>query len=336
MSDFVLEVYEGVGDVRQVPLEENGSITIGRIKTCDVVVNGPGVSRVHCELFLEGGEVRLANKSSTKAGTTVNGRSVDVVATLEAGDEITVGDRVLVLRGEEPPESEQGEDTNDVEDAEDVEDVDDDDEVVREPARPARAASRQRTRGATPRRRRYEYPPVVENARAGALIAAFVMFVVGLGLAHDAWGPRETTRSRPLRGLRVKAAKGPQGAGGKLARSFVRWAKEKRDGSFGLRPQHVVGVLVSLHMLTAGFLAVLTALGGREAFRSMIRVATPLVAGWGLATILALLAGGEILLASGFLIAYGVPAGALAAGMLATLEPPDEQVAATEDDLEPV
>jgi hypothetical protein len=97
MSEFWVEVYEGVGKVRRVPVVLGEPLTIGRTQSCDITVTGPGVSRLHCQVVLDGEEVRLENKSSTKTGTRVNGKRVNDALALSAGDEISIGETVLVL-----------------------------------------------------------------------------------------------------------------------------------------------------------------------------------------------------------------------------------------------
>ena len=106
MSEFWVEVYEGVGKVRRVPVVLGEPLTIGRTQSCDITVTGPGVSRLHCQVVLDGEEVRLENKSSTKTGTRVNGKRVNDALALSAGDEISIGKFTLTFSTDEagPPQ----------------------------------------------------------------------------------------------------------------------------------------------------------------------------------------------------------------------------------------
>ncbi|HBP20276.1 MAG TPA: hypothetical protein DEA08_21110, partial [Planctomycetes bacterium] len=101
-----LELYEGVGETRRVPLEPGLTLRIGRTADCDLVLGGPGVSRHHCTLSVEGDQVRLENHSSTKAGTQLNGARVEGLAELSPGDEVSVGEVVLVFQAAQPPAAE--------------------------------------------------------------------------------------------------------------------------------------------------------------------------------------------------------------------------------------
>jgi hypothetical protein len=67
---------------------------IGRGEDADLRIADPGASRRHAELRRENDRVVLADLGSTN-GTLVNGNAVGVVA-LRPGDEITIGETVLV------------------------------------------------------------------------------------------------------------------------------------------------------------------------------------------------------------------------------------------------
>jgi pSer/pThr/pTyr-binding forkhead associated (FHA) protein len=72
-------------------------ITLGREKTCDIVVRTPGVSRVHAH-FLPGSPLGLLDPGSQN-GTFVDGKRVErgQQVTLRAGQEIVFGDLVTRL-----------------------------------------------------------------------------------------------------------------------------------------------------------------------------------------------------------------------------------------------
>lgn len=107
MSELVLEVYEGVGQVRKVPLPDGASLSFGRTQACDVVLTAGGVSRLHFVVSCASGVATIENKSTTKAGTAVNGERIDGPTALAPGAEITAGEAVVVLNAAaaaaEPP-----------------------------------------------------------------------------------------------------------------------------------------------------------------------------------------------------------------------------------------
>ena len=80
---------------------------IGRGEEADLRLSDPGVSRRHAELRREDDRVMVADLGSTN-GTLVNGSRVDH-AVLRAGDEITIGETVLVYAdGRGPAKSKRG------------------------------------------------------------------------------------------------------------------------------------------------------------------------------------------------------------------------------------
>ncbi len=68
---------------------DKAEFTIGRVETCDLVVDDDLVSRTHCKFLTKGGVTVLKDLGSTN-GTLLNGRRVDE-AELKEGDQIQVG-----------------------------------------------------------------------------------------------------------------------------------------------------------------------------------------------------------------------------------------------------
>src|SRR5215207_1761599 len=77
-------------EVDPVTLVTDG-LKIGRLPSCELVLNHPTVSRLHAGVTLAGGRYYLYNFSSS-SGTTLNGR---VVAT-ESGEVLADGDVVQI------------------------------------------------------------------------------------------------------------------------------------------------------------------------------------------------------------------------------------------------
>jgi pSer/pThr/pTyr-binding forkhead associated (FHA) protein len=69
---------------------------IGRGADCDLRLRSKAVSRHHCLIRFQGGEVTLVELGSAN-GTFVNGQRIRSQATLKEGDEIGLGDFVFVL-----------------------------------------------------------------------------------------------------------------------------------------------------------------------------------------------------------------------------------------------
>lgn len=69
---------------------------IGRIESNHIVLDDASISRVHARLVLDATGVTVEDLRSTR-GTQVNGRTIDRPTPLRDGDEVRVGEVVLVL-----------------------------------------------------------------------------------------------------------------------------------------------------------------------------------------------------------------------------------------------
>jgi Ca-activated chloride channel homolog len=81
-------------DGHRITLE--GEAVIGRSRGCDIVIQSSAISRQHATIFPLDGDFFITDLGST-SGVMVNGRLVDVHR-LQAGDEIRLGDRLIVFR----------------------------------------------------------------------------------------------------------------------------------------------------------------------------------------------------------------------------------------------
>lgn len=84
----------------EVPLKK-GHTVVGRRDDCQVRIALANVSRQHCEIIADNGQVTLRDLGSSN-GTFVNGQRAHE-ARLSAGDIVTVGDAVFVVRIEGEP-----------------------------------------------------------------------------------------------------------------------------------------------------------------------------------------------------------------------------------------
>lgn len=71
------------------------SVLIGRGDQCDLQLNDPAASRVHCRVIAKDGKVTLTDVGS-RWGTQVNGLQIEQCDLVE-GDQITIGETILLL-----------------------------------------------------------------------------------------------------------------------------------------------------------------------------------------------------------------------------------------------
>lgn len=86
--DIILIMFKGDGTRRDFPVVKPRTL-IGRTNSCDLRIPVPDVSRKHCELVLEDGELVLRDLESSN-GTFCNKNRVQEIE-LEPGDNVTVG-----------------------------------------------------------------------------------------------------------------------------------------------------------------------------------------------------------------------------------------------------
>ena len=100
MSDLIF--------VEQKPMEGreqtlDAGATIGR-EGCDVNLMDPEVSRRHAAIRDQGGSLAIEDLDSTN-GTFVNGKRIEVVTVLSAGDTVRLGNTVWSIRSPSAPTS---------------------------------------------------------------------------------------------------------------------------------------------------------------------------------------------------------------------------------------
>lgn len=85
-----LKVTEPAGTTRVLPFTD-GSVLLGRERTCDLVIDDEQASRQHARLSLDAdGSIVLTDLSSTN-GTRLNGRRITGDMTIRVGDDIRIG-----------------------------------------------------------------------------------------------------------------------------------------------------------------------------------------------------------------------------------------------------
>ena len=95
MADLILEVVEGSGAGKQVPLE--GVVDVGREPSLQLHLDDSQVSRRHARFSAQGGSAVLEDLGSTN-GTYVNDQPISTPRSLQPGDKVRVGLTVIELR----------------------------------------------------------------------------------------------------------------------------------------------------------------------------------------------------------------------------------------------
>jgi serine/threonine protein kinase len=93
---IALQVIGGPDQGQVFQLVEGEPLLLGRSRHCPSPLKDPSVSRVHCEVELEDGQVMVTDHESS-SGTFVNGKRV-AEAVLQAGDVLQIGDTRLRLQ----------------------------------------------------------------------------------------------------------------------------------------------------------------------------------------------------------------------------------------------
>ena len=98
-----LEVMNGPEDGRVSPLKEEVTL-IGRDDKCKIIFRtDKAISRVHCQLTMQGDGVFLLEDLKSTYGTELNGVRLEpgVSAPCKDGDMILIGDTQLILHAEQ-------------------------------------------------------------------------------------------------------------------------------------------------------------------------------------------------------------------------------------------
>jgi pSer/pThr/pTyr-binding forkhead associated (FHA) protein len=98
MAELILEIVEGHGEGRQVPLDR--TLEIGRDQTADVVLEDELVSRRHVRVAPKDAGAIVEDLGS-RNGTFVNGNEVHAPTALQPGDRLLLGVTLLELRSSE-------------------------------------------------------------------------------------------------------------------------------------------------------------------------------------------------------------------------------------------
>jgi len=98
--------------IKETPLSKDLT-TIGRSDTCDLPVDNPGVSRVHCQIkYIKKTNTFLIHDNGSSNGTFVNGEQIPGFQELKNGDLINLGKYTVLfeqheIKTESPKQREQ-------------------------------------------------------------------------------------------------------------------------------------------------------------------------------------------------------------------------------------
>jgi hypothetical protein len=94
MTDASVVIQQGPGSGTEHPLD--GELTVGREQGAGLVVDDPGISRLHARFTTERDRVAVEDLGSSN-GTYVNGERISRPVELGAGDEVQLGATVLSI-----------------------------------------------------------------------------------------------------------------------------------------------------------------------------------------------------------------------------------------------
>ena len=98
-----LQIVAGPDEGRTFSLEDGQTLIIGRGQASDTVINDPRISRVHCQVEVDGGTTRLMDKGSS-SGTWVREQKVSNHE-LQPGEVFSIGDTQIRYRIESSTEA---------------------------------------------------------------------------------------------------------------------------------------------------------------------------------------------------------------------------------------
>jgi serine/threonine protein kinase len=93
---FLLHIFAGPHKGRHLLVEEGAPLLLGRSRHAETRLEDPGVSRVHCEIQLEDGQV-LVNDLDSAGGTFINGQRISEQI-LRPGDVLQIGETRMRLQ----------------------------------------------------------------------------------------------------------------------------------------------------------------------------------------------------------------------------------------------
>jgi len=100
--NLTLVLFKNSGGHKEIPLTRPKTV-IGRRPECDIRIPKAEISRQHCQIFLEGGTLKVKDLGSSN-GTFVNSEKI-LEAVINAGDQISVGHTTFAVRIDGMPQT---------------------------------------------------------------------------------------------------------------------------------------------------------------------------------------------------------------------------------------
>ncbi|MGA7743526.1 MAG: FHA domain-containing protein, partial [Polyangia bacterium] len=94
---LILTLAEKGGDSKELSFDKT-EIRVGRVRDNDIVLPKGNVSKHHCRLLLQNGQLVVEDLGSTN-GTYVNGRKIAEATSISTTDKVFVGDFVIRVAG---------------------------------------------------------------------------------------------------------------------------------------------------------------------------------------------------------------------------------------------
>lgn len=100
-NSLFLTVQQGPNVGMVYPLPQSGVVVIGRHSDNSITIDHPTVSRRHAQLSIQNGLIALSDLGSAN-GTWVNGNRISSVVNIRPGDQISIGDEILLTLDNAP------------------------------------------------------------------------------------------------------------------------------------------------------------------------------------------------------------------------------------------
>jgi len=94
---LILTLAEKGGESKDLTFDKT-EIRVGRVRDNDIVLPKGNVSKHHCRLLLQNGQLTVEDLGSTN-GTYVNGRKIGEATSISTSDKVFVGDFAIRVTG---------------------------------------------------------------------------------------------------------------------------------------------------------------------------------------------------------------------------------------------
>jgi len=99
---YLLELIDKQSRTMQFQLNQEGTMSVGRLSGNDIIIDDPSISRNHCLVYVKHNSVEIEDLQSTN-GLQVRGERATRRTEINVGDEVMIGNVKLHLREVETP-----------------------------------------------------------------------------------------------------------------------------------------------------------------------------------------------------------------------------------------